>query len=68
MDFFCLQEKDLVPKAIQAVRRVYSVVKMWSAPWTDVLLSIVLFFLNHGKRCKVVHSSNGCLSLSIILQ
>ena len=50
MDFFCLQEKYLVPKAIQAVRRVYGVVKMWSATWTDVLLPIVLFFVNHGKK------------------
>ena len=49
MDFFCLQEKDLIPKAIQAVRRAYSVVKTWSAPWSDVLLPIVLFFINHGE-------------------
>ena len=52
MDFFCLQEKGLIPKAIQAVRRVYNMVKTWSAPWTDVLLPIVLFFINHGKRCN----------------
>ena len=56
MDFFCLQEKDLVPKVIQAVRRIYSVVKLWSAPWTDVLLPIVLFFINHGESSGHVQS------------
>ena len=62
MDFFCLQEKDLIPKAIQAVRRVYSVVKTWSAPWSDVLLPIVLFFVNHGKKWEYKHVSESLMS------
>ncbi|XP_028395174.1 AP-5 complex subunit zeta-1-like [Dendronephthya gigantea] len=49
MDFCCIQETDLAPKAVQAVRRVYSVVKMWSVPKTVVLPPIILFLVNHGE-------------------
>lgn len=49
LDFFCEKEADLIPRAIQAVRKVYNHVKKLSE-WVEVLLPILLFYIKYGKK------------------
>ncbi|XP_046855741.1 AP-5 complex subunit zeta-1-like [Xenia sp. Carnegie-2017] len=48
LDFFCEKEADLVPRAIQAVRKVDNHVKKLSE-WVEVLLPILLFYIKYGE-------------------
>ncbi|XP_046855730.1 AP-5 complex subunit zeta-1-like [Xenia sp. Carnegie-2017] len=48
LDFFCEKEADLIPRAIQAVRKVYNHVKKLSE-WVEVLLPILLFYIKYGE-------------------